>query len=292
MNGDHQTDAHISILSMWHFEWIIYILILAVVYYLVVGPLTKRFGQKENEVTIYRQISFYFGLFLLFVAYGSPVTEMGEQYLFSAHMISMAIVYLSVPPLLLVGTPAWLARKVLELPAVGKIVSFMTKPLIAILLFNLFFSIYHVPVIFDYAMTNLGAHMVYHYGLLLLAIFMWWPVICPVPEKDSLSELQKMGYIFANGVLLTPACALLIFGDSIIYNIYVGAPQLVDSLPPVTDQQMGGIIMKIAQEIVYGCVLGFVFVQWVQKQKKQDIEEEGNDVQGYGYLEVSHDPRV
>jgi cytochrome c oxidase assembly factor CtaG len=36
--------------------------------------------------------------------------------------------------------------------------------------------------------------------LMLAAFFMWMPVIAPLPEVHRLSELQKLGYIFANGV--------------------------------------------------------------------------------------------
>ncbi|TCP30497.1 putative membrane protein [Scopulibacillus darangshiensis] len=286
----NSSTSNVSILSMWNYEWIIYVIILAVIYLILIGPLTRKFGDKGEQLSRIRMWSFFSGLFLLFLAYGSPISELGHTYLFSAHMTSMALIYLAMPPLLLVGTPAWLARKVISLPIIGPIVSFMTRPLIAILFFNIFFSIYHVPIIFNQMTSNMGLHMIYHYALIMFAFFMWWPVFCPVPEKDGLSELQKMGYIFANGVLLTPACALIIFSERVIYSAYIDAPQLFAVLPTVADQQLGGVIMKIMQEIVYGCALGFVFYQWVKKQKKQDKEEENNEVSGYGYLEVTRDP--
>jgi hypothetical protein len=36
-------------------------------------------------------------------------------------------------------------------------------------------------------------------------------------ERHRLTELRKMGYIVANGILLYPACALIIFADKPLY---------------------------------------------------------------------------
>ena len=74
---------------------------------------------------------------------------------------------------------------------------------------------------------------------------MWFPVFCPLPELNRLNDLKKMAYIFGNGVLLTPACALIIFADSIIYDMYANVTVPFAHLSPLDDQQLGGVIMKI-----------------------------------------------
>ena len=45
-------------------------------------------------------------------------------------------------------------------------------------------------------------------------------VINQMPEHQTLSGIKKVGYIFADGILLTPACALIIFADTPMYATY------------------------------------------------------------------------
>ena len=64
---------------------------------------------------------------------------------------------------------------------------------------------------------------------------MWWPIIAPIPELDRLSPLQKMTYLFADSILLTPACALIIFAGSLMYKSfpYTDVPASLLLLHPV-----------------------------------------------------------
>ncbi|WP_282936293.1 cytochrome c oxidase assembly protein [Paenibacillus sp. RC67] len=94
-----------------------------------------------------------------------------------------------------------------------------------------------------------------------------------------------MGYIFLNGILLTPACALIIFANDILYDTYSSRSHLlclpfylvtverltltVSWLTPLSDQQLGGVVMKIVQEVSYDFMLGYVFFQWYRKEKAE-----------------------
>lgn len=49
---------------------------------------------------------------------------------------------------------------------------------------------------------------------------MWWQIINNLKEYNTLSVLEKTIYIFANGMLLLPSCALIIFADSPLYQTY------------------------------------------------------------------------
>lgn len=274
-------------MSMWHLDWFIYLFIIGLIYYFLIGPVAKKYSVDNRSFTWWRIFSFYSGLFVIFVANGTPVSDLGHTYLFSAHMFSMALMYLIMPPLIIVGIPEWIYRKVFAFRLLKKTILRFSHPLVAILLFNIFFSLYHVPSIFNEMSIDMTLHLTYHYVLIFLSFMMWWPILCPLPEMDKLSELQKMGYIFANGVLLTPACALIIFSKVPVYTYYIHAPRVFTIISPIADQQLGGILMKMIQEIVYGFALGYVFINWVKKQKKQDEDEKTNEIQGYGYLELS-----
>ena len=88
------------------------LLTLAVCYGLAVGPLRNRLA-PEAPFPRFRALWFYAGLVLMYLIEGSPLHDLSERYLLSAHMIQHLSVSYFVAPLLLWATPAWLLRAVL-----------------------------------------------------------------------------------------------------------------------------------------------------------------------------------
>ncbi|MGM2834563.1 cytochrome c oxidase assembly protein, partial [Bacillus cereus group sp. Bce025] len=101
---------------------------------------------------------------------------------------------------------------------------------------------------------------------------------------------------FANGILLTSACALIIFATAPLFATYtdpaawmkamelcvpagtlsdlnITGPEFLHWMPIVQDQQTGGIIMKIVQEKVYGTIIGYVFFRWARREREKDKEQ-------------------
>lgn len=52
----------------------------------------------------------------------------------------------------------------------------------------------------------------------------------------------------------------------------ISGPELFTNMETLTDQQLGGILMKVIQEIVYVFVIGSVFIKWYKEE--QDNAEE------------------
>lgn len=243
---------------------------IALVYILITGPLVK-FIPGATPVTGLRRFSFIMGLMFFYFAEGSPLKLLSHE-LFSIHMLQMSILYIVMPPLLLLGIPGWFVRPLLKIKVILSLLNFFTKPLIILFLFNGLLSVYHVPVVFDMIMENHLYHNIAHTILLITALCMWWSVVCPVEEMDTVKPLHKLGYIFANGVLLTPACALIMFAESTIYSMYSQVSPF-SMMAPLQDQQTGGVIMKITQEVVYITAIALVFSRWFRLQRAQDEKE-------------------
>lgn len=272
MNHDMMHNVTLSeIITSWSPGWLVITLLLAGAYLAVIGRIRHRFSGSE-PVKWYKKVYFFSGLLMLYLGKGSPIAEAGH-YFFSMHMFQMAIEYLAVPPLILAGLPDWFVRPLFQKKRFKKAVSFFIRPMIALMMFNFLFSIYHMPLIFDAVMDSFWLHLVYKAVLTFTAFCMWWLVFCPVPEMDRLSDVKKMGYIFANGVLLTPACALIIFSNSLLYQMFMHTPPLFDFLTPINDQQLGGVLMKVFQEIVYIGAIGYIFYQWMKKAQNEDEED-------------------
>lgn len=280
--------------ALWSPYFLIYVLSLGLLYFLITGPLRHNFGENDKPTTK-QQTMFYIGLLLLYIAKGSPI-DLLSHIMLTTHMIQMAIYLLIFPVLVIKGIPAWVWEKVIYIPIIRPIFNLFTKPLIAILLFNLMFSMYHMPAIFDFSKSSQLAHTSINIIILIAAFNMWWPIVTPVKEHNKMKPLLKIGYMFANGALITPACVLIIFSSSVLFAAYssegawiqalalcvpgdvldglashISGPEMFSPLTVYDDQQLGAIIMKILSEIVYGTMIGRIFFKWF-KGKSNTID--------------------
>ncbi|SEB11711.1 putative membrane protein [Thalassobacillus cyri] len=277
--------------AMWSPYYFLFLLLVAGIYFYLTGPGRHRFT-KEGRPSGKQQAMFYTGLLVLYLIKGSPI-DLLAHIVFTAHMTQMALYYLLFPILIIKGIPKWMWKKLFNLPVVRPVLLLLTKPLIAILLFNGLFSLYHLPSVFDYAKTGEFVHAGITIVILITAFLMWMSVFPPLEELDRLSEIMKIGYIFANGVLITPACALIIFAEAPMYATFteggpwvqalslcvpqdvlngmaglrMSGPELFSPLSLLDDQQTAGIIMKVAQEIIFGTIIAKIFFTWFNKER-------------------------
>lgn len=269
---NHENHIHAAapgLFDLWSPWVLLFVLAAGFVYFYITGP-AGSFMKGYTPVSVRKKVFFTMGLVLFWGAEGTPVGYYGHAHMFSAHMTAQSMLYLAMPPLLYLGTPDWLARKFLGGKWTKRLLYPFTQPLIAIFSFNIIFSVYHIPMVFNYAYEVAWFHTAYHIVLMASAFQMWFPVFSPLPEWNRLSDLQRMAYIFANGVLLTPACALIIFAKSMMYDPYFDAPMVISWLYQLDDQQMGGVVMKIIQEIVYGAVLAYSFMKWYRSERREE----------------------
>ncbi|EST56462.1 cytochrome C oxidase assembly protein [Brevibacillus panacihumi W25] len=270
----------------WNPELIVLTVLIGVAYFSFIGPLRHTFPDNEPAKPRHK-ILFTIGLLLFYFSLGSPLNVSGH-FLFSAHMLQQSLLYLVMPLFILAGTPAYLIRYLASFRVIRGILRVFTHPLPGVILFNALFSFYHMPFILDLSMNNLAIHNSIHLILLIAAFFMWMPVMAPVPEIHRLSHLQKLAYIFANGVLITPACALIMFAGAPLYDTYLNGPTMLCApffsapidksmfaftMDPLEDQRLGGIIMKLMQEMTYGVMLAYIFTTWYRKERDQPDDQ-------------------
>lgn len=274
--------------ALWSPYFFLFVIGLSLTYFLVTGPYRHKFGGGEKP-SKKQQLFFYVAMFLLYAVKGSPI-DLITHIMLTAHMIQMVVYYILFPILIIKGIPTWLWKKAIYRPVVKPVLLFLSKPLISLLLFNALFSLYHIPVIFDFAKSSQVAHTSISLTILIAAFIVWWPILTPLKEFDKLGPLSKIFYIFANGVLLTPSCVLIIFSNVPLYDAYsqggawmqamalcvpanvlqglsssISGPEMFSPLGTLEDQRLGGIIMKLSQEAIYGIILARVFFGWFSR---------------------------
>ena len=104
-------------------------------------------------------------------------------------------------------------------------------------------------------------------------MLMWWPVLSPVPELPRLSPPAQMLYLFVQSLMPAVLGAFLIFADSVLYETYALAPRVWE-ISPHTDQQVGGLIMKVPGTLVLWGVVTVIFFQWAGQEQPESREFE------------------
>ncbi|MCD1259700.1 cytochrome c oxidase assembly protein [Paenibacillus athensensis] len=261
--------------ELWSPVVLLFVIVAGYAYHRWTG--SPQAGQADElRVPLSQKLSFYTGLVLFYIGQGSPINFIGHHYLFSVHMLQQTMLFLIVPIFIWLGTPERLFQSLLRSKVFKALFHFFTRPFIALFLFNILFSIYHLPLVMNALMANELMYFGYHIVLFASAFAMWYPVFPVVRDERELSDLKKMAYTFGNGILLTPACALIIFADSVIYDMYQNVTIPFAHLSTLDDQQLGGVIMKIIQEIVYAAVLAYTFFKWYRRERgKEDDYPDG-----------------
>ena len=237
---------------------------LALVYFLLTGPLRARYAPGAPFPG--RQAFYFYGaLILLYLTDGSPLHDLSELYSFSAHMVQHMLLAYVVPILLLRGLPDWLLRPVLLHLHVKPVARVLTQPAAAFVVFSLFFSLWHLPVIYEGALTNSFVHHTEHVLFLLTALLLWWPLLSPLPELPRLSHAGALVYLFLLPIAQLPVFAAVTFADHSLYPTYANSPHVMFGDARM-DQTMGGALMKIGGLIAFGLPFIVTFFAWYKKE--------------------------
>jgi len=228
-----------------------------------------RRGGGGPPVATRRQLcAFAAGLTIMWVASDWPIHDLGEGYLFSVHMVQHLLYSLVVAPLLILGLPGWLARRLLGTGRLAAVVRGWTRPLPALITVNGVILVTHWPAFVDFVVVHHAAHFGAHVVLFGASLIMWWPVVSPLPEH-RISPPYQMLYLFVQTILPTVPASFLTFGSEPLYHVYARLPRL-NGISALSDQQIAGIIMKLGGGFFLYAVIGVVFFTWYAGEERRE----------------------
>lgn len=262
------TTAHFW-LTAWDFEWSINIgsaLALAIYF-------------PKVKAGLWQRMSFVIGIVVLILSLESPLDPLGDDYLFSAHMAQHLLLILIVPPFLLFGIPERTARGWLRVNVIARAERVLGRPAVAWLAAIVVMTLWHVPVLYNFALAHEGVHIFQHVTFLVTATMFWWPVLQPLPERRLAPGIAIL-YLFAAAAENSVLGIILTFIPPGQYPAYLhpeddyGALHLIREvwgISAAADQRLGGLLMWIPGCSVYFVAILGILAFWYT-QPDSDLE--------------------
>jgi cytochrome c oxidase assembly factor CtaG len=260
-------------LTQWNWEPSILIgtVLVTGLYLYAIGPLRKRYFPEE-PVKTGQTVSFLLGIFFMFLSLVSPLDELGDSYLFSAHMVQHLVLTMIGPPLFVIGTPGWFIKPLVRNKIAFRIAKALTYPAVAFVLYNVDFWLWHAPPLYNATLENQNIHILEHLTFIVFGILYWWPMFSQSKDLPRLSIGGQVLYLFLSGMPSVLLGAGLTFSPP-LYAPYIAAPR-VWGISAATDQQLGGLIMWVPVSISYIVVMSVLFIRWMQQQEAKQLAEE------------------
>jgi len=265
----------------WHLHPDVVLLCVALLgaYFYAINALRQRLSDA-GRVRSSQVVLFSLGVLTIFVATGTPIHDLSERYLLSAHMLQHLLLTLVAPPLLIAGVPSWLWQAMLTGRRVLPVARVALHPLVTFGVFNFLIVVTHLPPVVDYALREHWFHFVVHAGLVGSAMMMWWPVVGGVQGLPRLTYPYQMAYLFVQSLLPAVIASFITFSRTAVYDFYEQAPR-VWGISAVEDQQIAGAIMKTAGSLILWSFIAVAFFRWYAKEEAEargpawsEVEEE------------------
>ena len=243
-------------------------LLLGGAYFLAAGPLRHHFP-GSSPVPARKVALFVASQIVMLLSLQGPLHDLSDYFLFSAHMVQHLLLILIWAPLLLGSLTGWMVAPLFRIPGVLPVLRFLTRPLVAFGLTNAIFAFWHFPGPYDLMMQDHAVHITMHLMIMVMGVFMWWPVGSPTPAIPRISPPLQMVYLFVMGVPMMVVAAFIALSSTPLYQWYVEAPRIT-GLSPLEDQRLGGVIMWVPGALVIWLAITYVYFRWTQPEVEED----------------------
>lgn len=258
-----------------HFAWtfdagVIVPLALALLLFLV-G--LARVRLRARTMPSASALRFLAGWSVLAGALVSPLHAVGEHS-FAAHMLEHELLMLVAAPLL-VGAHAngillWSlpqpARTAVShfflAPPVASVWRRLVEPVPATLLQAAALWLWHMPALFDAALSSPAWHIAQHLSFLVAALLFWSAMF---DAHRHHKPMLAIGGLFATAIVSGALGALMALSTSPWYAFYrASQPELLD-MSPTQDQQIAGLLMWIPGGLVHTAVALWMLARLVKR---------------------------
>jgi cytochrome c oxidase assembly factor CtaG len=226
----------------------------------------RTLGGQGRPVSPLRQASFAAGIALIGAALVSPVAHLGEE-LVVAHMAQHLVLGDLAALLLVLGLTGPLLAPLLSVSWLGWLRG-LVHPLIALPLWAASLYVWHVPALYQGALSSEPVHALEHGCFVGAGVLMWMALLGPLPKPAWFGNAARLVYIVAvrfGGAILGNVLA---WSGSPLYPDYAPGERIWD-ITPLADQGAAGMVMMIESGFVTLGLFAWVFFRWARETEER-----------------------
>lgn len=246
---------------------------------LFAGIYIWRFAQARREAGgrgagLLQALAFAGGTLALLAALVSPLDGLGEEYLFSAHMVQHVLIGDIAPLLIILGLSRVILRPATRrLTAIERRLGPLASPATGLVAWLVLMYFWHIPALYDAAVEQPLVHLLEHVSFFAAGVALWWPLIQPIPMRRHLTGMQPIAYIGVAKAGLAVLGIYLAWSTTALYPYYEDTPRIW-GLSPVEDQNVAGVIMMVEQSLTLALVLVALFVRMLRQSEIEQLRRE------------------
>jgi cytochrome c oxidase assembly factor CtaG len=218
--------------------------------------------------------AFIASIVVILTALVSPLDGLGEDYLFSAHMVQHLLLGDIAPLLMLLALSRVIMRPLTRrLQWIERALGPLAHPACALILWLGLIYFWHLPAMYDAALEHSAIHALQHVSFFTAGLLVWWPLIQPVPMRNRLTGMWTFGYIGAAKLGLASLGMWLTWTSTVAYTYYLHVPRIW-GLSAISDQNVGGAIMMVEQSVLLVSVLAVLFGRMLAQSEQDELRRE------------------
>ena len=253
--------------------------LLTVFYLLCLARRREWFGVTE-PIQRGQVAAFLLAMLTIVVTLLPGFDELGDRYSLLAHMCQHMALSLVMAPLFLLGIPGWLWAPLTRLPGMREVGRHMTRPLPAFLAFNVFFAIFHFPLVYEPTLHNRGLHIAVHLYVMASSVLMWWPVCSRSVDWPPIGRGWQIIY---TGLMMGPMNMIgsfIALAPGVVYPTYARAARIT-GIPPLEDQQYAGMLMWVGGSFYIFLCATVIFFLWSAQEEEVERREQAERERQY-----------
>jgi cytochrome c oxidase assembly factor CtaG len=236
----------------------------------------RTLRRRGTPVPAWRVLLFGLGIALLLLALASPIAAIGEQELFSFHMLQHVLIGDLAPLCLLAGLTGPLLRPLLAFRLVERL-RVLAHPGVALPIWAINLYLWHLPVLYENAIEHSALHALEHACFFSAGLIVWLPVLETLPAPEWFGTGAKLAYIAVVRVVETVLGNVFVWSGTVFYGVYARGHELW-GVSPLSDQGLAGAVMMIEGSLVTIGALAWLFLRMAQEgELRQELLERGLD---------------
>ncbi|MDX6514049.1 MAG: putative rane protein [Gaiellaceae bacterium] len=230
-----------------------------------------------------RALLWALGVALSLLGLVSPLDRIAEERLLAGHMLQHMLLADLGPALMLLAIRGPLTFFLLPPPVLRRVAGFrplraflhrLTGPWVVLALYSGTMIAWHVPRLYDYALTHQPVHDLEHALFAFTGILVWLVLVDPA-RTGRLSGAKRI--LFGVGVLAAMHAIVdpLLFSGHPLYPYYARISDRLWGISPLVDQRLAAVIMFVEQLATVGTCVAVLLRPYLRRARTAAVPAQG-----------------